>query len=408
MISMHTRQHGIRLRSLLPALLAGLVLLIAGLVPASTAYAQASCTALTSSYGSASYTLSGVQAGSHSLWLRVKSTDGTPSLRFNLSGGGTLCNQTVATTGASAWKWVKSTGTLTTTGGTVSAQIVSNEAGLGLDCFVLTADTGFSPTTAASDCAGPHIDTTAPSVSFTAPASSATISGTVNVTANATDAESGVTSVLFRVVGRNDLDFTDSTAPYANSLNTSSLANGSTQLQLIATNGDGLTTTVSRTVTVSNTTPPPADTTRPTVSISTPTAGSTVSGTSVAVTATATDNVAVNSVALYVDGSLFQTDTTAPYSYTIPNTSLVNGTHTLYAIATDTSNNTQQSTTISFTYQQLRAGDIDGNGSVDLADFFILRTNYSRTGMVRSQGDLSGDGAVDLADFFILRQNYGS
>ncbi len=404
---MHTRQHATRLRSLLPQLIVAATLFVAGLVPASTAYAQSSCTALTGTFGSASYTLNSVQAGSHSLWMRVKSTDGTPSLRFNLSGGGTLCNQTVATTGATAWKWVKSTGTFTTTGGTVAAQIVSNEAGLGLDCFVLTADTSFNPTTAAADCAGPQIDTTAPAVSFTAPASGATISGTVNVTANASDAESGITSVLFRVVGRNDLDFTDTTAPYANALNTSSLANGTTQLQLVATNGDGLTTTVSRTVTVSNTTPPPPDTTKPTVSITSPAAGSTVTGSSVTVTATATDNVAVNSVALYVDGSLFQTDTTSPYSFSIPNTSLVNGTHTLYAIATDTSNNTQQSTTINFTYQQFKAGDIDGNGTVDLSDFFILRTNYGKTGMVRSQGDLTGDGAVDLSDFFILRQNYG-
>lgn len=156
--------------------------------------------------------MTSVQAGSHSLWLRVKSTDGTPSFRFNLSGGGTLCNQTVTTTGATAWKWVKATGTFTTTGGTVAAQIASNEAGLGLDCFVLTADTGFAPTAGRRLCRPANRYNCSERVVH-APASNATVSGTVNVTANASDAESGITSVLFRVVGRNDLDFTDTTAP---------------------------------------------------------------------------------------------------------------------------------------------------------------------------------------------------
>lgn len=176
----------------------------------------------------------------------------------------------------------------------------------------------------------------------------------------------------------------------------------------MATNGDGLTTTVSRTVTVNNTTPPPADTTKPTVSITSPAANQTVSGSSVAVTAAATDNVAVSSVALYLDGSLYQTDSTSPYSFTISGAPLTAGTHQIYAIATDTSANTQQSTTIQFTYQQNKPGDIDGNGSVDLADFFILRTNYGKSGQSRSQGDLTGDGLVDLADFFQLRQYYGT
>lgn len=380
---------------------------VAGFLMPGVALAQGTCSDLGTTFGQANYSLASVQAGTHSLWMRIKSTDGTPSLKFNLSGGGTLCNQTMTTTAATSWKWVKSTSALTTTGGTVAVQLAGSEAGVGVDCLVLTSDTGFAPTTAA-DCTGPQVDTTSPTASFTAPANNATISGTTTVSANAADAESGIANVLFRVNGRNDLDFTDATAPYQNSLNTASITNGAIQLIIIATNGDGLQTTVTRNVTVNNTVTPPPDTTKPTAAISSPTNGATVSGASLSVTATATDNVAVANVRLYLDGALYLTDTTSPYAFTVNTTSMTAGTHQLYAIVTDTSNNTQQSTTISFTYQSQKPGDVDGDGDVDLQDFFTLRSNYGQSGRTRAQGDLSGNGTVDLEDFFILRQNYGS
>jgi len=54
-----------------------------------------------------------------------------------------------------------------------------------------------------------------------------------------------------------------------------------------------------------------------------------------------------------------------------------------------------------------KAGDVNGNGTIDLTDFFIMRTNFGQSGRTRAQGDLTGDGMVTLADFFILRQNFG-
>lgn len=55
-----------------------------------------------------------------------------------------------------------------------------------------------------------------------------------------------------------------------------------------------------------------------------------------------------------------------------------------------------------------KAGDINGDGLVNLSDFFILRTNFGKTGATRAEGDLNGDGQVNLSDFFVVRQNFGS
>lgn len=89
----------------------------------------------------------------------------------------------------------------------------------------------------------------------------------------------------------------------------------------------------------------PPDTTKPTVSITSPADGATISSTTT-VTATASDDVAVQKVEFYVDGTLKATDTTASYTYSFNPASFSVGSHTIYAIAYDTSNNTQTSTTI--------------------------------------------------------------
>ncbi|HEX2626530.1 MAG TPA: PHB depolymerase family esterase, partial [Candidatus Limnocylindrales bacterium] len=67
-------------------------------------------------------------------------------------------------------------------------------------------------------------DTTAPTVSVTSPASGATVSGTIAVTANASD-NVGVTRVDVLVDGT--VKGSDTTAPYAVSVDTTTLSNGS-------------------------------------------------------------------------------------------------------------------------------------------------------------------------------------
>jgi len=80
------------------------------------------------------------------------------------------------------------------------------------------------------------------------------------------------------------------------------------------------------------------DTTAPTVSLVSPQEGAVVSGV-VAVSAEASDNTGVVKVEFYVDGSLSNTDTAAPYSFSWDTSASTDGAHTLGARAHDSSNN---------------------------------------------------------------------
>ncbi|MHA1227176.1 MAG: Ig-like domain-containing protein [Candidatus Hodarchaeales archaeon] len=80
------------------------------------------------------------------------------------------------------------------------------------------------------------------------------------------------------------------------------------------------------------------DTTAPTVSITSPTDGSTVSGT-VTVEASASDDVGVDRVEFFIDGTYKATDTSAPYTYSWDTTAETDGAHTVKAVAYDAAGN---------------------------------------------------------------------
>jgi hypothetical protein len=121
-------------------------------------------------------------------------------------------------------------------------------------------------------------------------------------------------------------------------------------------------------------TPPPTDTTPPTVSLTAPVNGATVTG-NVTVSANASDNIAVAGVQFKLNGNALQSeDTTAPYSVTWSTTSVPNGSYTLTATARDTSGNTTTSSgrtvTVSntapppgTTYTVVAAGDVCSSGT---------------------------------------------
>ena len=89
-----------------------------------------------------------------------------------------------------------------------------------------------------------------PSVSFTAPASGANVSGAVTVSADASD-NVGVVGVQFTLDG-NNLGAEDLTAPYSVAWATTATANGSHQLVATARDAAGHTASATRSVTVSN------------------------------------------------------------------------------------------------------------------------------------------------------------
>lgn len=181
-------------------------------------------------------------------------------------------------------------------------------------------------------------DTTPPTVSMTAPASAATVSGTVTVSATAAD-NVGVAGVQFQLDGVN-LGAEDPSSPYSISWNTTSATNGAHTLTAIARDAAGnKTTSAAVSVTVNNTVTPPPDTTPPTVSITAPANAATVSG-SVTVSATASDNVGVAGVQFQLDGAaLGAEDTASPYSVVWDTTKTANGTHIVSAVARDAAGN---------------------------------------------------------------------
>ena len=54
-------------------------------------------------------------------------------------------------------------------------------------------------------------------------------------------------------------------------------------------------------------------------------------------------------------------------------------------------------------------GDTNGDGAVDITDFFALGANFgTQAGATLADGDFDGDGDVDVSDFFVLASNFGS
>jgi hypothetical protein len=253
-------------------------------------------------------------------------------------------------------------------------------------------------------------DTTAPTVSLSAPANNATVRGSVTFSATASD-NVGVSGVQFKLDGAN-LSAEDTTSPYSITWNTTTATNGSHTLTATARDAAGNTTTsTSRTVTVDNS--------APTVSITAPTAGATVSGSSTSITATASDNVGVSGVQFKLDGAnLSAEDTTSPYSITWNTTTATNGSHTLTATARDAAGNTTTSAGVTLTVNNAAAaktGDLNGDNAVDITDLSLMLSSYGQTTTqcVTNSAykcDLStpGDNTVNIFDLSILLSHYGT
>lgn len=95
-------------------------------------------------------------------------------------------------------------------------------------------------------------DITPPTTWITYPAPSATVSGTITVTATASD-NVGVVGVQFKLNGAN-LGVEDTTSPYSVSWDTTTITNGSYPLNVVARDAAGNTASGSDVwVTVSNT-----------------------------------------------------------------------------------------------------------------------------------------------------------
>jgi hypothetical protein len=130
-----------------------------------------------------------------------------------------------------------------------------NDTGLGAGTYYyrVTAEDAVGNVGAPSNEANATvvIDNTAPNVSVTGPAAGSTVSGTVTVTASASD-NVGVVGVTFKV-DNTTIGSEDTTSPYSVSLDTTGLSNGSHTLTAVARDAAGnSSTSAGVTVTVSN------------------------------------------------------------------------------------------------------------------------------------------------------------
>ena len=100
--------------------------------------------------------------------------------------------------------------------------------------------------------------------------------------------------------------------------------------------------------------PPQPDTTAPSISITSPVAGSNVGGI-VSVVANATDNIGIAAVAFSLDGQALAQDSSTPYSMAWNTASVGNGAHTLSAVASDAAGNSTFSSLVVYVQNQAPA-----------------------------------------------------
>jgi len=133
----------------------------------------------------------------------------------------------------------------------------------------------------------------------------------------------------------------------------------------------------------------------PSVSISYPASGTIVSGT-VSVTAAANDNVGVNKVEFFVNGTLHATETSAPYMFSWDTTSLASGNYTLSAKAYDAANNAAPSSTVIAT-----VNNTIPDSTAPTVSITIPTNNESISGTATVAAAASDDIGVSRVDFYL-------
>lgn len=251
-------------------------------------------------------------------------------------------------------------------------------------------------------------DTTQPTVSMTAPGNNTTHSGTIALTADATD-NVGVTKVEFLVDGA--VKATDTSSPYSTSLDTTTLTNGTHTLAAKAydaANNNRTSTNV--TITVNNTTGG-GDTTAPTVSVTSPAAATpatVIAGKTYQVSATVTDASGIKEVIVQVDGVTKATLTTAPYVYSLDTTTLSNGAHTIRVRATDNSTAQNTSAYVSVSVRVTDLADVGRNCIVNFSDISAIIPKIGQTGTNLGVWDVNNDNKINFTDISAVVPKLGT
>jgi Domain of unknown function (DUF4082)/Bacterial Ig domain/Fibronectin type III domain/Lysyl oxidase len=240
-----------------------------------------------------------------------------------------------------------------------------------------------------------HPNSTPPTVAVTSPTAGSTLAGTATLTASASG-PAPIASVQFLLDGQ-PIGAPRTTPPYTMQWILGSTIPGSHFISAQATDTIGfIGTALDVAVTTKEGSGETTDTQPPTVSITNPVAGTIVSGTR-QLSASASDNVAVREVQFYLDGKPLGVPVTAsPYAVSWDTTTATNGSHTLTAIATDTSGNAGNATPVSVTAEN-PAGEgpcfvmdvnstVNGKSTVTTAPFTTAEAGEELLAFVSSDG----------------------
>jgi hypothetical protein len=245
----------IKKRSIVSASLLAFCLAVAGVTVVSQRPAVAACAVPATNYGSATMQLQVATAGNYRIWTHMLAPDTTNnSLLLEIDGSSCYVVGDTAIP-AQAWTWVNhqngstaSTITATLSAGSHTIKVIGREPSVKVDRILAVSDQNCTPANLGENCMV-NTDTTKPSVTITSPAENTTVSGSVKVTATATD-NTGVSKVEFYV--QDQLASTDTSTPYEYTWETANLPNATFTLTAKAYDAAGNSNTDIQAVIVKN------------------------------------------------------------------------------------------------------------------------------------------------------------
>ncbi len=256
------------------------------------------------------------------------------------------------------------------------------------DLRVRATDGAGNTTTAA--VAGRRVDNTAPAATLTDPG--AELRGTVALDATATDAGSGVVSVVVQSSPAGDADWstiaTDTTAPFGADWETTAVSDGIYDLRIVATDAAGNTTTTGVSDRRVDNTPPPTTLHDP---------GADLGGT-VTLSATTADAGGVASVVFQRSPAgagtwtTIDTDSTEPYTASLDTLALGDGLYDLRVISTDAAGNSSVNTLTDRRVNNTAPAAFDLGGPAD--------GDAVRDGQTLEATPSDGGGGIASVEFF--------
>jgi hypothetical protein len=220
-----------------------------------TGTAAAACAAPNADYGTVTVSMSVPSTTTYRIWSRIMAPNTTSKTFLLEVDGGNCYNVGGGSISANTWTWVDyhdgasaSKNQQSLSAGNHTLKLIGNADGVKVDRVIALSDTNCVPSGNGDNCNTPS-DTTAPTVTLTAPSEGTSVSGSVNLAATATD-NTGVSRVEF--YDNTTLIATDTSSPYSVSWDSTKVTNGSHLISARAYDAAGNVGSDSNTVTAKN------------------------------------------------------------------------------------------------------------------------------------------------------------